>query len=82
MRGTVTGLALLVRLSALTLGAAFGSLLIGIFLDRTLGIAPFGTLCLMVFGILVGTISTYRTVQQANDAITDDDDRKDSTGGI
>ncbi len=81
MRGTFTGLALLFRLSAITLGAAFGSLLIGIFLDRTLGTAPFSTLCLMVLGILVGAVSIYRTVQQANDAITDEDDRTDSMGG-
>jgi len=81
MRDVFTGLGLLFRLSALTLGAAFGSLLFGIWLDRTLGTTPFATLCLMVLGIVVGTIGTYRTVKQANEAIADDGHRKDSTGG-
>ena len=70
MRGTWTGLELVFRLSALTLGAAFGSLLLGIWLDRTLGTAPFGTLCLMVLGILIGTIGAYRAVQEANERIS------------
>ncbi len=81
MRGTLTGLGLLFRLSALTLGAAFGSLLLGIWLDRTLGTAPLGTLCLMVLGILVGTLGVYRTVKEANQAITDAGHRNDFTGG-
>ncbi len=81
MRGTWMGLGLLFRLSALTLGAAFGSLLLGIWLDRTLGTAPFGTLCLMVCGIFIGTLSVYRIVQQANREIADSNHRNDSTGG-
>ena len=62
MRDTWSGLTLFFRLSALTLGAIFGSLLLGIFLDRTLGTAPFGTLCLAMFGILGGTVAIYRVV--------------------
>lgn len=81
MRDVFTGLGMLFRLSALTLGAAFGSLLFGIWLDRMLGTTPFATLCLMVLGIVVGTIATYRTVKQANDAIADAGHRKDSSGG-
>ncbi len=69
MRGTWQGLGLLFRLSALTFGAAFGSLLLGIWLDRAFGTAPFGTLCLMVLGILVGTLSAYRAVNEANERI-------------
>jgi F0F1-type ATP synthase assembly protein I len=67
-------------LSALTLGAAFGSLLLGIWLDRTMGTAPFGTLCWMVIGILGGTIAVYRAVKQANQAIADAG-RTDNKGG-
>jgi F0F1-type ATP synthase assembly protein I len=59
-----TGLALFFRLSALTLGAIFGSLLLGIFFDRTLGTAPFGTLCLSMLGVLGGTIAIYRAVNE------------------
>ncbi len=70
MRGTWSGLELVFRLSALTLGAAFGSLLLGIWLDRALGTTPFGTLCLMVFGIFIGTIAAYRTVKEANERIS------------
>jgi F0F1-type ATP synthase assembly protein I len=79
MRGSLVGLGLFFRLSALTLGAAFGSLLLGIWIDRTLGTAPIGTLCLMVLGIVFGTISVYRTVKQANDEIADAD--QDHKGG-
>jgi F0F1-type ATP synthase assembly protein I len=81
MRGTWTGLGLLFRLSALTLGAAFGSLLLGIWLDRTLGTAPFGTLCLMVIGILGGTIGIYRAVREANQQVSGAGHRDNSMGG-
>ncbi len=70
MRGTWSGQELVFRLSALTLGAAFGSLLLGIWLDRMLGTAPFGTLCLMVLGIFIGTIGAYRVVKEANERIS------------
>lgn len=81
MRGTIVGLGLLVRLSALTLGATFGSLLLGIWLDRILGTAPFATLCLMVIGILIGTIGVYRTVKDANEEIAKAGDRTNTKGG-
>ncbi len=58
--------ALLFRLSALTIGVTIGSLLLGILLDRTLGTAPFGTLCWMVLGITIGTVGVYRIVREAN----------------
>jgi F0F1-type ATP synthase assembly protein I len=66
MRGTWEALGLLFRLSALFTASAFGSLLLGIWLDRTLGTAPFGTLILMIAGIVVGTIAVYRIVTEAN----------------
>jgi F0F1-type ATP synthase assembly protein I len=81
MRDTWTGLGLLFRLSAFTLGAAFGSLLLGIWLDRTMGTAPICTLFLMVFGIVLGTISVYRTVRAANEALANAGQRQDSKGG-
>jgi F0F1-type ATP synthase assembly protein I len=70
MRGTWTSLGLLFRLSALTLGATFGTLLLGIWIDRSLGTAPWVTLCLGVSGILIGTIAAYRAVKEANDRIS------------
>ena len=73
MREPWSGVALFFRLSALTLGAAFGSLLLGIWLDRLMGTAPFGTLCLMVLGIIIGTISVYYTVQREYRNIADQD---------
>lgn len=69
MRETWTGLGLLFRLSALTLGATFGSLALGLVLDRALGIAPFGTLCLVIMGIGLGTLAVYRSVKEANEQI-------------
>ena len=80
MRGAWDSLSLLFRLSALTLGAAFGSLLLGIWLDRLMGTTPFGTLCLMIVGILVGTISIYRTVQREYQNIAAQDHRTDHGG--
>lgn len=70
MRETWIGLGLLFRLSALTLGATFGSLALGLALDHALGSAPFGTLCLMVMGIWLGTLAVYRSVKEANEQIT------------
>lgn len=81
MRGSLIGLGLFFRLSALVLGSAFGSLLLGIWLDRTLGTAPICTLVLMVLGILLGTFSVYRTVKQANDEIAEAGDRTNTKGG-
>lgn len=80
MRGTGQSLGLLFRLSALTLGAAFGSLLLGIAIDQFMGTAPFGTLCLMVIGILIGTIGVYRTVQREYQSIAAQDHRTDNGG--
>jgi F0F1-type ATP synthase assembly protein I len=59
-----SGVALFFRLSALTLGAILGPLLLGVFLDRTLGSAPFVTLCLSMLGILGGTAAIYRIVNE------------------
>lgn len=69
MRETWTGLSLLFRLSALTLGATFGFLALGLVLDRVLGSAPFATLCLMVLGIWLGMLAVYRTVKEANEQV-------------
>lgn len=80
MRGTWAGLGLLFRLSAFTLGAAFGSLLLGIWLDQRMGTAPILTLCLMVLGITAGTLGVYRIVKQANQTIADQDRRSEHGG--
>jgi F0F1-type ATP synthase assembly protein I len=53
------------HLSALFLTAVLVPLLLGIWLDRTLGIAPFSTLCLSVTGVLGGTAAIYRVVNRA-----------------
>ncbi len=69
MHETWTRLGLLFRLSALTLGATLGSLALGIALDRLLGTAPCGTLCLMIMGIWLGTLAVYRSVKEANEQL-------------
>ncbi len=79
MRDTWLGLGLLFRMSALTLGAALGSVLLGIWLDRTLGTTPMITLGLMLLGVIGGTIAMYRVVNKANQRIADH--RNDSRGG-
>ena len=81
MRGTWSGLGLLFRLSGITLGATFGSLLLGILIDRLLGIAPLSTLCFMIIGILAGTIAVYRIVKEANQQISGNSDDDDLRGG-
>ncbi len=65
-----SGLALLLRVSALTISATFGAILLGIWLDRILGTAPFGTLCWVVLGITIGTIGVYRMVNEANQHVS------------
>ena len=52
------------RLSSLFLTAVLVPLLLGIWLDRTLGIAPFSTLCLSITGVLGGTVAIYRVVNR------------------
>ena len=52
------------HLSTLFLTAVLVPLLLGIWLDRTLGIAPFSTLCLSVTGVLGGTAAIYRVVNR------------------
>ncbi|CAG0947249.1 ATP synthase protein I [Anaerolineae bacterium] len=66
MRETLKALDLLFRLSALFLVSTFIPLLLGIWLDRTMGTAPLLTLLLMVSGIILGTIAVYRVVAEAN----------------
>ncbi len=70
MRELSSGLALLFRVSTLTTSATFGAILLGIWLDRFLGTAPFGTLCCVVIGITIGTIGVYRMVNQANQRVS------------
>ncbi len=66
MRETLNALDLLFRLSALFIVSTFVPLLFGIWLDRTMGTAPLGTLTCMVSGIVLGTIAVYRVVGEAN----------------
>ncbi len=61
-RDPLSGIQLFFQLSALLLVATFAPLLIGLWLDRTLGTSPFGTLCLVVLGLFAGTIGVYRVV--------------------
>lgn len=68
-RKNLNGVQLFFQLSAILLTAILGSLLLGIFLDRSLGIAPLGTLCLTSSGILLGTATIYRVVNRAYKSI-------------
>lgn len=61
-RDPFSGITLFFQLSTLVLGATFGSLLIGLWFDRTFGSAPFGTMCLVILGLFAGTVAVYRVV--------------------
>ncbi len=81
MRDLWMGVALVFRLSALTLSATFAPLLLGVWIDRTFGTAPFGALVLIVLGILGGTIGVYRIVQDAYVQVSQHRDEDSSQGG-
>ncbi len=89
MRDTYRALDLLFRLSAMFFVSTFGALLLGIWVDRTMGTAPLATLTLMVSGIIVGTVATYRVVREANERLappppkskTDTQSRDEMRGG-
>ena len=64
-RDGVNATQLFFQLSALLLTAILVPLLLGIWLDRTMGTAPYSTLCLSVLGVLGGTAAIYRVVNRA-----------------
>lgn len=63
-RGGVDGTRLFFQLSTLLITAIVVPLLLGVWLDRTFGTAPFSTLCLSILGVLVGTVAIYRAVNR------------------
>ena len=48
-----------------------GSLLIGVWFDRTLGTSPLGVLFFSLLGIILGSVAVYRQVVQAIDAASE-----------
>ena len=53
-----------------------GSLLLGIWVDRTLGTTLAGILFFSLFGIVIGSIAVYRQVVKAIDAVEQRPHRK------
>ncbi|MBI2954579.1 MAG: AtpZ/AtpI family protein [Chloroflexi bacterium] len=53
-----------------------GSLLIGVWVDRTLGTSPIGVLFFSLVGILVGSMIVYRQVSRAIAAAAEEQPRK------
>jgi len=57
------------RLLVVFILSTIGMLLLGLWVDRTMGTAPLAMLVLMIPGILFGTVVTYRMVREANEQI-------------
>ena len=59
------GLDLVFQLTVLLLGMIIGPLLLGLWIDRAANTSPFATLCLILVGVLGGTIAMYRIIKDA-----------------
>lgn len=53
------------RLGAIVVTAIFFTLLLGLWVDRQLGVSPCGLLLFTVLGVAVSTLGVYRTVQRS-----------------
>jgi F0F1-type ATP synthase assembly protein I len=62
--GLIKGYQLILQISAILLCSVFGTLLGGIWLDRTLGTRPCLMLVLMVLGIVFAMVVIYRMVKE------------------
>ena len=59
------GLDLVFQLTVLLFAMTIGPLLLGLWIDRTANTSPFATLCLILFGVIGGTIAMYRIIKDA-----------------
>ncbi len=67
MRRLAVSLALVLQVSSIVLCSVLGPLLLGVWLDRKLGSAPWLTLILMAIGLGLAVFGTYRMVKRIND---------------
>jgi len=63
--GPLQGYYLFVQISGILLCSVFGSLGLGIWLDRKLGTAPWLLLVLMILGIAFAMYTVYRAVKES-----------------
>ncbi len=67
MRHLAVSLALVLQVSSIVLCSVLGPLLLGVWLDRTLGSRFWFTLILMTIGLGLAVFGTYRMVKRIND---------------
>lgn len=53
-----------------------GSLLVGVWIDRTLDTSPFGVLFFSLLGIIIGSLAVYRQVVRAMNAAAAEQPRR------
>ena len=68
-RDSLRGLDLVFQLSTVLIVMTVGPLLFGLWLDRSYGTAPFGTLCLIFLGVAGGMIAMFRMIKDAYNRI-------------
>ncbi len=67
MRRLAVSLALVLQVSSIVLCSVLGSLGLGLWLDHTLGSAPWLTLALMAIGLGLAVFGTYRLAKRMNE---------------
>jgi F0F1-type ATP synthase assembly protein I len=67
MRRLAVSLALVLQVSSIVLCSVLGSLLLGVWLDRKFGSAPWLTLILMAIGLGLAVFGTYRLAKRMNE---------------
>ena len=67
MRRLAVSLALVLQVSSIVLCSVLGSLLLGLWLDRTFGSRPWFTLVLMVIGLGLAVFGTYRLAKRMSE---------------
>jgi len=64
-RDPLNGIDLVFQLSVLLIVTTVGPLVLGIWIDRAANTSPLATLCLVILGVLGGTVLIYRIIQDA-----------------
>jgi F0F1-type ATP synthase assembly protein I len=67
LRQVTANAALGFQIAGLIACSVFGSLFLGIWLDRRFGIAPCAMIVMMVLGVVVAVVGTYNMVKRMNE---------------